>query len=87
MNTWGTAISCAVEPGRVALAGSERLSTGAVAYARSGGRASLRPVFCPSCGTHYTTVVPPEHRVATVVHVVCAGCGGDGRPASLDVPR
>jgi hypothetical protein len=48
----------------------------------------LRPVYCPICGMHFTTVVKPgPERVPTVVHYVCADCGGDGRPVSTDVPR
>ena len=49
---------------------------------------NIRPVFCPECRRHYTTVVVPgPHRAATCVHYVCAECGGGGLFASLAVPR
>jgi hypothetical protein len=48
-----------------------------------------RPVFCPKCRTHFTTMIPPAPYpvAATCVHYVCADCGGDGTPASLEAPR
>jgi hypothetical protein len=48
----------------------------------------LRPVYCPKCGTHFTTYVPGGHPGSpTVVHYVCGPCGGDGTPVSREAPR
>jgi len=69
----------------VPWAGAE-LITGSVLRAFT--RGSVRPVFCPECRTHFTTRVPAGvPRAPTVLHYLCARCGGDGRPASLEAPR
>jgi hypothetical protein len=48
----------------------------------------VRPVYCPPCGRHYT-IWKPTWRVwaPTVVHLVCADCGGNGEPLNLEAPR
>ncbi len=73
-----------------ALAGIAELitQTGLDARARWDRRWRLRPVYCPACSTHFTTWVPPSMPTApTCVHYLCAYCGGDGRPLTLDAPR
>lgn len=48
----------------------------------------IRPVYCPSCGLHYTMLKPGGVPWApTVVHVICWDCGGDGKPSTLEAPR
>lgn len=85
------AINVAIE---VASAGplgrptAEVLTRNAREYAAEGDSASLRPVFCPRCRTHFTVFRPGGHPGApAIVRYVCARCGGDGRPASLEAPR
>jgi hypothetical protein len=67
---------------------AELFTRSAMEYLVRGGRKSIRPVYCPKCGTHFTTLVPAVFpRAPTVVHYVCGPCGGDGHPFSLEAPR
>jgi hypothetical protein len=50
-------------------------------------RSWIRAVFCPSCRRHYSTFIVGIPWAPTCVHVVCASCGGEGVPKSLEAPR
>lgn len=65
---------------------SERCTAAVVSSASP--RRNIRPVYCPSCGLHYTVLKDARAEWApTVVHVVCWDCGGNGVPSSLEAPR
>ena len=82
------AIEAAGAAGPFARPTAEVLTRSARYYAAGGGGASLRPVFCPGCQTHFTVLRPGGHPGSpAIVRYICERCGGDGRPASLDAPR
>jgi hypothetical protein len=54
---------------------------GAVLDFRYGGVRDMRPLFCPECRRHFTSIVRGgQPGRPGVMHIRCADCGGDGRP-------
>lgn len=51
-------------------------------------RQRIRPVYCPTCGTHYTIMKPEEMPwAARVVHLECGECSGRGHRGDSILPK